>query len=182
MWRPRVIASQFGIRSRARAAEPGPDVDAVVRVVAHRRLSRRSGPVAPVVEEAVEVPLAEPIALVLGQRGVAAVLVTLDGERFRAHGAPPVVAHGKAEVEIRVAVEAEATVEAADLAERLAADGEAVALDRVDLAGRSVLELACVLARHAPAAGNADRRIVEGGEDRGGDVAGRLDATCRAGA
>ena len=55
-------------------------------------------------------------------------------------------------------------------------EGEQVALDRVDVAGRRILERAQVGRHDPPSPGDRDRRVVERAHQRRHDVADRLDA------
>jgi hypothetical protein len=103
------------------------------------------------------------------------MLMTLEGQWLGSHCSPPCVAHREAEVEVGVAVEPETRVEPSDRPKRLAPEREAVRLDRVDLTGRCVLELAPVDADHAPSAGDTDGRVVEGSEQRRQEVSRRLE-------
>ena len=119
-------------------------------LVARRRLQQQVASIAPVLQEPVEVPLAEPVALRLGVRASSPGGRGAPAERLGAHRLPAVGAHREGQVQVRVAIEAEAVVEATDLPQGLASDGQAVALDRVDLAGRRLVELAAVVARSRP--------------------------------
>src|SRR5918998_851103 len=91
-------------------------------------------PVTPVLEEPIEVPLAEPITLGVGKGYVPTVNVLDQRQGIGTDRTPSRVADREAEVEVGIAVEAEASVEAAHGAKGLSSNREAVALDSVDLA------------------------------------------------
>ena len=103
-------------------------------------------------QEPVEVAAAEPISLRLVMRGPAPMLVPGDRQRRGPDRHPAVGAHREGQVKVGVAVEAEPVVEAADLAQRLTTNRQAVALNGVDLARRRLLELAAVRAESSPRA------------------------------
>src|SRR5687767_6998060 len=104
-------------------------------------MEKQVAAVAPMLEEAIEVPAAEPMKLVVGHGRVVTMLVAAQREVGDGDRAPTACPRPEAEVEVRVAVEAEAVVEQTLVAQDLATDGKAVGLDRVDLARRGLLEV-----------------------------------------
>src|SRR3990170_62114 len=122
--------------------------------------------VPPVLEEAIEVALAEPVALGLRHRFPAPVLMALERHGGSAHRPPARRTDGEAEVQIGVAIELEASIEPAHRSERLPANGQAIGLNGIHLPGWRLLELPSIRARDAPRTGDADRRILERGKQR----------------
>ena len=133
------------------------------------------------VDDPVEIALALAVALVVGDARVAAVRVADDRQPGKADGtarrAPlPFVAQHKAPPDVEVPIEPEPLVERPTLDEVGAAEGLEIALDGVDVARRRVLELAQVRRDDPPPAGDRDRDVIEGTDQRRHDVAGRFDA------
>src|SRR6188474_1757517 len=96
------------------------------------RVEQEVGALPPSVQEAVEVALAEPIAFGVGKLRPAPMLVAVQWQGIGSHRRPAGGADREREVEVGVAVVAEASIEAADRAQGLAPDRETVRLDRVD--------------------------------------------------
>ena len=75
-----------------------------------------------------------------------------------------------------MALRAEPLVERAAGREVVAAEGHRREVDRVDVAGRSLLPVAEVVGHGSPRTGDCDARIVERSHERRDDVAAHLEA------
>ena len=142
--RPRLRDGPTRLRDRARASSATSDRRAgrarrVAELARLRSAGREVPPPAEAVDDPVEVALAQAVALGLGERGPAAVLVP--GRRDRDRDRAPrrallaLVAEDEAPPDVEVAVEAEALVERAARGRVGAAERDRVALDRGDVAG-----------------------------------------------
>ena len=159
--RPRPTRSAPSSTGSAGSSIDGPDGPTVRRTALTGRAGLSRGRsagrgAAEAVDDPVEVALAQPVALGLGQARVAAMLVAhAPAARRRATARRDrlvvlVVAQDEAPPDVEVAVEAEALVERTARDGVRAAERQQVALDRVDVAGRRVLEPAQVVRDDAP--------------------------------
>src|SRR5207302_6801225 len=103
--------------------------------------------------------LAQAIALFRRQRRPGAVLVQTQRQFLGAHRAPSRGASGKAEVEVRVPIEAEVRVEQADIAQDLSPHRQAITLDGVDRPRRRLVKVPEIAGAHSERPGDTDALI-----------------------
>jgi len=133
------------------------------------------------IEDPVEVALAQAIQISrLNARGP--MVLVADRRRIGDPEGPPrtstlaAVAQHQAPPDVEIAVQPKALIEEAALDQVGAPKGQGKALDRVDIARRSILEAAHVIRDEAPTSGDRDTRVVERPDERTDQVADGLDA------
>src|SRR5260370_27396491 len=133
-------------------------------------------PLAPTVEEAIEVAFRQPVALVGRSRLPESVFVLCQWQAGDGHRSATTIAQTEAELDVGDTVEAELRVEALHRLGVGAAERHAVALDGVDLGARILFELLDgAFAPQPKRAGDDDSWISEGIEQRRDCITGELD-------